>query len=87
MSESKEITEKTLYSILLRETENDSVQEVNPELYTSISEFKKEALAAEITALAAGAGPPANKMAIRLKLCLVLGGGFNVFAICCVAAN
>ena len=39
MSESKEIDANKLYSILLRETENDSVQEVNPKLYISISNF------------------------------------------------
>ena len=36
------------------------------------------AAAAEITALAAGAGPPANRMPTRLKLCPCRGGGFNV---------
>ena len=39
MSESKKIDANLLYSILLRETENDSVQEVDPELYISISNF------------------------------------------------
>lgn len=39
MSESKEITAKSLYLILLREAENESVMEVAPELYTSISEY------------------------------------------------
>ena len=39
MLELKEIDASSLYSILLRETENDSVQEINPELYISISNF------------------------------------------------
>ena len=39
MSELKEINIHSLYSILLRETENDTVQEVNPELYILISNF------------------------------------------------
>ena len=39
MSESKRTDANSLYTILLRETENDSVQEVNTDLYTSISEF------------------------------------------------
>lgn len=39
MSESKEIDANSLYTILLRETENDSVQEVKPNLYTLISDF------------------------------------------------
>jgi len=39
MSELKKINANLLYSILLRETENDSVQEVDPELYISISNF------------------------------------------------
>ena len=39
MSESKKIDANLLYSILLRETENDSIQEVDPELYISISNF------------------------------------------------
>ena len=39
MSESKKIDANLLYSILLRETENDSVQEVDSELYISISNF------------------------------------------------
>ncbi len=39
MSESKRADANSLYTILLRETENDSVQEVNADLYTSISEF------------------------------------------------
>lgn len=39
MSESKQIDANLLYTILLRETENDTVQEVNPDLYTSISDF------------------------------------------------
>ncbi len=39
MSELKEIDANTLYSILLRETENDSVQEINQDLYILISNF------------------------------------------------
>jgi len=39
MSEPKKIDANLLYSILLRETNNDSVQEVDPELYISISNF------------------------------------------------
>ena len=39
MSESKKIDVNSLYSILLRETENDSVQEVDSKLYISISNF------------------------------------------------
>ena len=39
MSESKKIDASLLYSILLRETENDTIQEVDPELYISISNF------------------------------------------------
>lgn len=39
MSETTEIDLSTLFGITQRETENDTVQEVNPELYTSISEF------------------------------------------------
>jgi len=39
MSELKEIDANSLYSILLRETENDTVQEINSELYILISNF------------------------------------------------
>lgn len=39
MSELKEIDVNSLYLVLLRETENDIAQEVNPELYISISNF------------------------------------------------
>ena len=39
MSESKKIDVNLLYTILLRETENDAVQEVSSDLYTSISDF------------------------------------------------
>lgn len=38
MSETK-INVNTLYSILLREAENDTVQELDPKLYNSIAEF------------------------------------------------
>ena len=39
MSDSKKIDVNSLYTILLRETENDTVQEISPDLYTSISDF------------------------------------------------
>lgn len=39
MSEPKEININSLYSLLLRETENDTVQEVNPKMYISIADF------------------------------------------------
>ena len=39
MSEAKKIDVNSLYSVLLREVENDSVQELDPELYASISEY------------------------------------------------
>ena len=39
MSELKEINVNSLYSILLRETNNDTVQEIDQQLYTSISDF------------------------------------------------
>ncbi len=39
MSELKEINANSLYSILLRETENDTVQEIDSELYILISNF------------------------------------------------
>lgn len=39
MSESKIVDVNSLYNTLLREVENDSVQEVSPELYTIISKF------------------------------------------------
>ena len=39
MSESKKIDVNLLYTILLRETENDALQEVSSDLYTSISNF------------------------------------------------
>lgn len=39
MSELKEIDANSLYSILLRETENDTVQEIDSELYILISNF------------------------------------------------
>lgn len=37
--EETEINVNSLYAILLRETENDTVQEVSPDLYISISNF------------------------------------------------
>ena len=43
--------------------------------------FKKAAEAAEITALAAGAGPPAKRIPTRLKRCSVRGGGESVLDI------
>ena len=39
MSETKEIDVNSLYAILLREIENDSVQEINQTLYISIADF------------------------------------------------
>lgn len=39
MSESKRIDVNSLYTVLLREIENDIVQEVNTDLYSSISEY------------------------------------------------
>ena len=39
MSEIKKIDVSSLYAILLREIENDSVQEIDPQLYSSIANF------------------------------------------------
>lgn len=39
MSGSKEIDINSLYAIVLRETENETIQEVDPNLYSSISNF------------------------------------------------
>lgn len=39
MSETKKIDVNSLYSILLREAENDSVQELDPKFYNNIAEF------------------------------------------------
>ncbi len=39
MSDSKKIDANSLYIILLHETENDTVQEISSDLYTSISDF------------------------------------------------
>ena len=39
MSEIKKIDVSLLYTILLREIENDSVQEIDPQLYSSIANF------------------------------------------------
>jgi DNA replication factor GINS len=39
MSDQKEMDINSLYGIVLRETENESIQEIDPDLYTSISEF------------------------------------------------
>src|SRR5574337_416820 len=39
MSETKKIDVNSLYAILLREVENDTVQEVDPNLYHNIAEF------------------------------------------------
>lgn len=39
MSETKKIDVHTLYSILLREAENESVQELDPKFYNNIAEF------------------------------------------------
>ena len=47
---------------------------------TSIPLRRKETAAAEITALAAGAGPPANKIAARRKLWVKRRGLESVFS-------
>ncbi|OLB92158.1 MAG: hypothetical protein AUH25_01160, partial [Thaumarchaeota archaeon 13_1_40CM_38_12] len=39
MSETKKIDVNSLYAVLLREAENDSVQEIDPKLYNNIAEF------------------------------------------------
>jgi len=39
MSETKKIDVNSLYSILLREAENDTVQELDPKFYNNIAEF------------------------------------------------
>ena len=39
MSGSKEMDISSLYGIVLRETENESIQEIDPSLYTMISDF------------------------------------------------
>ncbi|HXW02904.1 MAG TPA: hypothetical protein VD651_01390 [Nitrosarchaeum sp.] len=39
MSDQKEMDINSLYSIVLRETENESIQEINPDFYTSVSDF------------------------------------------------
>ncbi len=39
MSESKEIDINSLHAIVLRETENDSIQEIDPDFYRSLSDF------------------------------------------------
>ncbi|HJU13488.1 MAG TPA: hypothetical protein VJ792_03440 [Candidatus Nitrosotalea sp.] len=39
MSETKKIDANSLYALLLREVENDSVQELDPKLYSDIAEF------------------------------------------------
>jgi len=39
MSETKEMDINSLYTIVLRETENESIQEIDPGLYTLISDF------------------------------------------------
>lgn len=39
MSEIKKIDVSSMYSILLREIENDSVQEIDPQLYSNIAEL------------------------------------------------
>ncbi len=39
MSETKKIDVNSLYAILLREVENESVQEIDPKLYVNIAEF------------------------------------------------
>jgi DNA replication factor GINS len=39
MSETKKIDVNSLYSVLLREIENDQIQEIDPEFYKSLSEY------------------------------------------------
>jgi len=39
MSEIKKIDINSLYAIVLRETENETIQEIDPDLYSSISNF------------------------------------------------
>ena len=39
MSESNEIDLHSLHSIVLKETENDSIQEINPNFYRNLSDF------------------------------------------------
>ena len=39
MSESKGIEVNSLYTVLLRETENETIQEINSDLYSSISKY------------------------------------------------
>ena len=39
MSETKKIDVNLLYSILTREAENDTVQEIDPKLYINIAQF------------------------------------------------
>jgi DNA replication factor GINS len=39
MSETKKIDVSSLYSVLLREIENDQVQEIDPEFYKALSEY------------------------------------------------
>ncbi len=39
MSGSKEMDINSLYGVVLRETENESIQEIDPNLYTNISNF------------------------------------------------
>ena len=39
MSESNEIDIHSLHSIVLRETENDSIQEIDPDFYRNLSDF------------------------------------------------
>lgn len=39
MSETKKIDVNTLYSVLLREIENDQVQEIDPDFYKMLSEY------------------------------------------------
>ncbi len=39
MSESNEIDIKSLHAIVLRETESDSIQEINPNFFRVLSDF------------------------------------------------
>ena len=56
---------------------------------TSMSLRRNAVAAVEITALAAGAGPPANRIATRRKLCRIFGGRAIVEASvsCIVCSN
>ena len=48
MSGSKKIDINSLYTIVLRETENEAIQEIDPNLYTLISNFIHEEIFAAL---------------------------------------